>query len=239
MKNQELSFQFKDLTLRGVFCEPEANTKNQAVLFLHGWTGTENANAAAFLAKNGYYAMTFSLPGHNNSDGDINTLTRAKSYDAVCLALESLKSRIPENMPIAVVGNSYGGYMAALVSGSTGVNAISLRVPANYPDAKFDQRQMGQGSEDPDIMKWRQKLHDHTETRALRALHAFTGKVQIIEAELDDAVPHETVQSYAHAVSDPSNLEFHLLQGWPHSLGIDPERNKQFQTVLYTWLESL
>ena len=234
-----ISFQFRDITLRGSLFEPSENAKNQAVLFLHGWTGGENTNAAEHLADNGYYAMTFSLPGHNDSDGDINILTRDESYSAVQQAFNVFKSMIPDNMPIAIVGNSYGSYMAALASNEPDVNAISLRVPANYPDAKSNQKQAGQGHIDPGIMQWRRTLLSHTETKALRAVHEFGGKVQIIEAELDEMVPHETVQSYVNAVSNPEKLEYHFMEGWPHSLGNHPERNKQFQDILLNWLNTL
>lgn len=235
-----IEFKSGNLTLRGDIFAPDTDTKNQAVLFLHGWTGRPNNDAAEFLSQNGYHAMTFSLAGHNNSDGDINTLSRQEALTNALDAYDTFVSLLPEDTKeIILVGNSFGGYLAPLVSAERLVSALSIRVPANYPDEKFDLPQMGQGHADPNVLTWRQQMHRADETKSLRALHGFGGPVQIVEAELDDLVPHKTVQSYAGAVADPELFDYHLMQGWPHSLGSDPERNEAFRALLLNWLNKL
>lgn len=224
------------LKLRGKTFTPETNQKNIAILFLHGWTGPTNENAAELLATNGFGAMTISLSGHNDSDGKLEDQTRSKSLQQVLAAYDYFRSFLPEHVRIGVAGNSYGGYLATLLSSERPLACIQMRVPANYPDDNFDNIQLGQGAENPAIMSWRQQRLDPSSTKSLRALNNFQGPVQIIEAELDDSVPHQTVQNYVEAVGDKTKLDFHFMKGWPHSLKTDPVRNKQYQTILLDWL---
>ena len=114
-----------------------------------------------------------------------------------------------------------------------------MRVPANYKDADFDQPKLGLGHDDAELMRWRHLKMGAVETKSLRALHVFKGPVQIVEAEYDDAVPHQTVQNYIDAVADKNQLEYNFMKEWPHSLGDDPQRNKQFQEMLLNWSEKV
>jgi esterase/lipase len=87
---------------------PEGNVRNQAILFLHGWTGKPNTRAAKLLAENGYTALTVVFRGHPGSDGDMSTITRQNALDDAIAAYDYLKSNLPEGMPICVTGSSYG-----------------------------------------------------------------------------------------------------------------------------------
>jgi esterase/lipase len=218
---------------------PEGNVRNQAILFLHGWTGKPNTRAAKLLAENGYTALTVVFRGHPGSDGDMSTITRQNALDDAIAAYDYLKSNLPEGMPICVTGSSYGGYTAAILSSERKMNGLSLRVAANYPDEGFELPQEGKGNEDPRVAKWRTEKLEAEATKSLRAVHAFKGKIQILEAELDEVIPHQTTQNYVDAASDKLLLDYHLMKGWPHSLGDDEERNKDFQTLLLKWLEKL
>ena len=219
--------------------EPAGEAKNQAVLFLHGWTGKPNTDATTVLAEHGYTALTVVFRGHPGSDGDISTITRQNALDDAIAGYDYLKSKLPKGMPICVTGSSYGGYTAAILSSERKLNGLSLRVAANYPDEGFDLPQDGRGHEDPEIAKWRNEKHGAEATKSLRAVHAFEGKIQIFEAELDDMIPHQTTQNYVDAVSDKSARDYHYMKGWPHSLGDDERRNKDFQRLLLNWLEKL
>lgn len=218
---------------------PDKKSKNQAVLFLHGWTGKPNSTAATVLADNGYVAATLIFRGHDGSDCALSEVTRQHSLDDAVAAYDFLREMIGASMPICVAGNSYGGYIATLLTAERRLNGLSMRVAANYIDEGFDQKQKGQGSENPEIAKWRLQKLGATETKSLRAVHSFSGKVQIIEAEFDDHVPAQTTKNYVQSVSIQSNLSYHLMKGWPHSLGLDAKRNEQFNAMLLKWLEEL
>lgn len=129
--------------------------------------------------------------------------------------------------------------MSILLSEERPVCCMSLRVAANYIDDDFTVKRMGRGSENPDVFKWRHLNLKADATRALRALHSFGGPIQIIEAGLDEMVPHESTQNYVDAASDKTKLDYHLMEDWPHSLGLDAERNRTYQKILLDWLNKI
>ena len=240
MRQEPVEISVDGLTLRGNLYLPGKNAKNLAILFLHGWTGLPNEAAAQMLVQNGYTVMTICLSGHGKSDGIIEDQTREKSLKEILAAYDYLKSEISSDMPIGVVGNSYGGYMAAILASQRHVLCLQLRVPANYPDERFDELQLPQSpTMNPELFEWRNRALSPDSTKSLRAISDFSGPIQIIEAEEDERVPHQTVQNYVNAVKDKSKLDYHWMKGWPHSLGEDPERNRQYQEMLLTWLERI
>jgi esterase/lipase len=236
MKIEPLQFDVNGLKLRGNLYLAE-NPKNLAVLFLHGWTGRPNDAAAKFLASHGYTTMTFSLSGHNDSSGKLEDQTREKSLQEALAAYDLFASRMSKGTKIVAASNSYGGYLSILLSLERHIAGMSLRVPANYTDEKFDELQIGQGGDDSRIMKWREQPLGPSENRALKNLFDFTDPIQIIEAEFDERVPHQTVQNYIDAIQDKSKLDYHLMKGWTHSLGLDSQRNRQYQEILLNWLQ--
>ncbi len=239
MAQENIEFEVNSQKLRGRLYKPGDDAKKAALLCIHGWTGKPNDNAAAFMAINGFWALTFSLSGHNDSDGKIEDQTRHKSLQEAIAAYDFLKTHIPTSTKIAAVGNSYGGYISNLLSAKRPLAGISLRVASNYVDERFDEKQINQTAEDNLVMKWRYLPLDYKDTRALRAMHEFSGPIQIIEAELDDMVPHQSTQNYLNAVKSKSQLDYHFMKGWPHSIGDDKERQKQFQQMLLTWAKKV
>jgi uncharacterized protein len=222
-------------TIRGNLYSPAEISDKPALLFIHGWTGKPPEEVAAMAAERGYYALTFSLRGHNESDGDIHVVTRAGALADAGAAYDFLQSQVGD-VPVVVVGGSYGGYTAALLSGNRNVAGLSLRVPAGYPDEGFDEPQFGKDHNDASVMEWRSNIQGHNSNKAFGAVYAFAGPVQIIEAGKDELVPHQTVLNYADSVADKDRLEYHLMPDWPHSLGGDPTRIREFQDVLFGWL---
>ncbi len=217
---------------------PESNPKNVGVLFLHGWTGKPNELAGEFLAEKGFHALTIKMRGHGNSDGDIKKVTARDSLQDAIAAYDFLISQLPKGSQLYAVGNSYGAYIAVILSSERRLAGISLRVPANYPDDLYGLPKWGRGNDDPAVDKWRHKPCSAEQNRALNLVHNFKGKVQILEAEKDLIIPHQTVQNYVEAVFGESRLDYHLLMGWEHSMGLDPVRNKQLQELLLSWLNS-
>lgn len=239
MSKEALKFKVDGLTLRGNLYQPEGRVKNFALLFIHGWTGKPNEKAAEFLTEHGYISMTFSLSGHNDSEGNIEDQTRQKSINELIGAYDLLKTMVPKGTEIGIAGNSYGGYLAPLLSKKRQLNFIQMRVPANYKDDGFDEIQLGKGHENREVTVWRNEPLDWQSSKALKALHDFKGPIQIIEAEFDDAVPHQTVQNYVDAISDKSKLEYILWKDAAHSIGDDQKLQKEYNEMLLSWLEKI
>jgi len=239
MKHKKVEFKDGSLVLRGDLFTPQNMPKKHAILFLHGWTGRPNNSAAEVVAKDGYTALTFSFEGHNNSDGNINTVTRNSALSNAVRAYDFFREKTGEDVEIVAVGSSFGSYIATLLTTVRNCSDMSLRVPANYIDEGADQPQNGQGHKNPNVTEWRLKKLGSHETKSLLAVHDFAGHIQIIEAAHDELIPHRAVQNYVDVCPDPDKLDYRVMQGWPHSLSTDEKRNIEFQELLISWLKEL
>lgn len=218
---------------------PDKGAKKLALLFLHGWTGKPNERAAEVMAKNGFYSLTISMRGHKPSGGDIQKVTAKDSLKDALASYDFLKSQLPEGTQIAAIGNSYGGYIAVILSEQRDLAGLSLRVPAAYPDEQIELPKWKKGHEDEYIHSWRQQPVEFSQNKAFSLVHNFPGQIQIIEAEKDEIVPSQTVRNYVNAIKDKNRLEYDVMKNWPHSLGDHPERNKKFQAILLKWADKV
>ena len=227
-------------TLRGKLFSAR-QPKKIAVLFLHGWAGLPNEDAARVLAHNGYSSLTFSFSGHNDSSGELGNVSRAGSLGEAVAAYDYFKNHLPHGTKMAAAGSSYGSYMTALLSGRRELVGMSLRAPANYPDEKFEEPQLPQAPTPSNqfLNKWRKQELNYDATSSLRSVHNFSGYIQLLEAEKDDIVPPQTVDNYRKAVAAESKLDYHFMKDWTHGIGLDKAKNKQYQKVLIDWLNKI
>jgi alpha/beta superfamily hydrolase len=210
--------------------------KRQAFLFIQGWQGSQNAQTAQKLADLGYTCMTYDMHGNKDSEGTLEEFSRSQFVMDAATAYDYLKSQIPLDTEIGIIGSSFGSYTAVLLTGVRNVVSLSLRVPANYPDAGFDENQAIQKYESDDFTHWRQQPHTYTDNRALHALHNFTGAVHIVRAECDDMVPEQVPKDYAAAVSNASKLTYDLMKDAPHRL-LNERLRQEYDDLLTAWLE--
>lgn len=186
----KINFTSDDYKLVGNLFKPDGEAENLAFLFIQGWTGHQNIEAAQALTVLGFTTMTYDMRGNRESEGNLAEFTRTDFIKDATVAYDYLKEQVSADTQIGVVGSSFGSYTAVLLSKKRDVYCLSLRVPASYPDEGFNEPQLAQG--DPDgFMEWRKKKLDHTQNHAFKALHNFKGRVQIIEAEADDLVPSQ------------------------------------------------
>ncbi len=238
---QTLSFTSNGRTLNAtIFLPTQPKEKSPAVLFIHGWTSEQKRSFryAEELAKLGYISFLFDMSGHGSSDGDINTITSVE-FLADCKEAYSQLLRIPnvDKEKIYAVGSSFGGYLVALLSNQVTLTGVVLRVPADYPDGTENQPKSITGGDVPEIAEWRKKIKPFEKSAALRAIHSFNGNVLVIESELDAQVPHETVQSYANAVSDQSKLTHVVMKNAPHSIKEGPFK-EEVCSILTRWFRN-
>lgn len=225
--------------LKGTLVFPKKlKRKNSAILFIHGRTGAKERSYqyANGLAELGYISFLFDMRGHGESEGDINTTTTKEFFDDVLVAYDSFTNvKGVDNENISVVGNSFGGYLATLLSAKRKVKHVALRVPADYPNDVFNKsKKQTSGSDNPAILAWRKQTRNSCETFALEAIANFSGEILIIESGKDDVIPHETVQNYSNAVKDKSKLTHKVIEGAPHSIKEGPFRN-EVEKILIDW----
>ena len=113
---------------------------------------------------------------------------------------------------------------------------LILRVPANYQDERFEET-LSVSRKIKAREKWKLQLHGHTETKSLRALHKFSGKVLIVESGKDEVVPGVMVKSYANAVLNKKKLSYKVMEKASHSISKHPVFQRQFRDLVLNWLK--
>lgn len=241
---KEVSIPVKETQIQGTLFIPEGAGVHPALLCIPGWTSKQDRyfGLAEQAIKRGYACLTIDMRGHGRTGGNLEELSRQDFLDDVVAAYDFLTT-VPEvdKNKIVVSGSSYGGYMAALLSAERLCAAIVLRAAADYPDTGFEEPHYNQADSyyenvEQDKIAWRSTVHPYTETKALRAIHAFTKPVLIVESGKDDIVPQTILQGYADAVPDKSILTYTVMEGAPHGLSGDPKRQQELIGITLNWM---
>lgn len=232
-------------TLMGtIFDAPEGGlAPKPAALLIHGWQSAQDRmfdTAEILSQRSGITCLTVDLKGHGKSEGKIGEHSRKDFLNDVIAAYDFLVAQPNiDTSKIGVLGSSFGGYLAPLLSSKRKVVWMVLRVPADYPDEGFETPKVpSTGDERPGVNDWRGQKRNWDATAALRAVHDFHGKILIVESENDDLVPHQAVQNYMDAVTEKRDLRYELMKGAPHSLTKYPEFKKQFNEIVFEWEKS-
>ena len=202
-----------------------------ALVVTHGWGSRRPTDIPAALADAGFPTLAHDLRGHGESGGAVEEASRADWVADLVSVIDHLHALAPGTR-IGLVGASFGAYLSLMATDTRDVACLSLRVPANLPDARFALpyvESFGPGVRRPE------DIHP-PDSRALRALRAFRSPVQIIDADGDEVIPAKTVADYAAAV-DPARLSRHTLHG-PHHLAT-PELRVDYIDALLAWLISI
>ncbi|HXC37605.1 MAG TPA: alpha/beta fold hydrolase [Burkholderiales bacterium] len=210
------------------------------VLFVHGWGGSqeqdlERAREAAAL---GCVCLTFDLRGHNLTRGQRDKVSRADNLRDLIAAYDLFAAQPSvEESAIAVVGSSYGAYLAALLSTYRPVRWLGLRAPALYKDDNWEvpKRQLNL---DPDLAAYRRKTIAWQDNLALRACAQFRGDVLMVESEHDELIPHAVVANHLAAFSHARSVTYRTLAGADHALSHQADQ-RGYTTLLMNWLTEM
>jgi pimeloyl-ACP methyl ester carboxylesterase len=210
------------------------------VLFVHGWGGDQRQYLARArtIASLGCICLTFDLRGHAQTHTQYETVSREESLRDILSAYDFLAAQNDvDSDSIAVVGSSYGGYLAALLTALRPVKWLALRVPALYKDSEWSLPKLKLRTEQ-DLAKYRLQPVSPEESKALRACHAFTGDVLIVESEHDDVIPHQVVVNYREACKSARSLTYRLLEGADHGLS-DETMQAAYRDLLVKWFKEI
>jgi dienelactone hydrolase len=210
------------------------------VLFVHGWGGSqaqdlERARAAAAL---GCICMTFDLRGHAQYIERANVVTRDDNLRDLVAAYDFLAGlRLVDRNSVCVIGSSYGGYLAAILTTLREVRWLALRAPALYKDADWTKPKRALHA-DPDLLAFRRRTVTPEENRALAACAGFRGDVLIVESEHDEVVPHPVAVNYVSAFAQARSLTSRVIQGADHALSSN-EAAKSYSSLLGNWITEM
>lgn len=217
-----------------------AAAKLPGVLFVHGWGGShaqdlERAREAAGL---GCVCLTFDLRGHEANAAKWETVSRDENLRDLVAAYDRLLAEpAVDPAAIAVVGISYGGYLAAILTTLRPVRWLALRSPALYVDDGWAQSKR-RLHEATDLHAYRRQVIGAHQTRALRACADFLGDALLVESQFDETVPREVIENYAAALSGARSLTSRLLPGADHALSHEDAR-LAYRRVLIHWLTEM
>jgi pimeloyl-ACP methyl ester carboxylesterase len=110
-----------------------------------------------------------------------------------------------------VVGSSYGGYLAAILSSSRPVRWLGLRMPALYQDEDWPLPK--QQLKKYGLADYRRGRATPDQNRALAACAAFRGDVLVVESEHDDIIPHPVIENYLAALKGAHSLTYRVIEG--------------------------
>lgn len=114
--------------------------KVPGVLFVHGWGGSQQRDLARArgIAGLGCVCLTFDLRGHERNVEAQERVSREDNLADILAAYDLLAAHEAVDPEcIAVIGTSYGGYLATLLSVRRPVRWLALRVPALYWDEQW------------------------------------------------------------------------------------------------------
>lgn len=228
--------------LVGTLIRPAPGTAapHPALLFVHGWGGTEAQYVprARRLAALGFVCVTFNLRGHATNEHQRETVSRAENFTDVIAVYDYLLA-VEQVDParVGVVGYSYGGYLAAILTTRRPVRWLSLRSPALYKDPDFDapKRHLHR---DPDLHAYRRRSIPPEENLALRSCMAFRGDALLVEAERDAVVPRPAHANYLAALGGARTLRHVVLPGADHALSEEPMQ-RAYTEALVGWFSTL
>jgi len=215
------------------------NSKVPGVLFVHGWGGSQKRDLerAKGIAALGCVCLTFDLRGHAQLRAQQQTVSREHNLRDIVAAYDRLtKHPAIDSSAIAVVGTSYGAYLATILSTLRAVRWLSLRVPSLYRDDDWDLPKRELNRED--LAVYRRAPVRPEENRALAACAAFEGDVLIVESEHDHLVPHSTIMSYRASFHKSHSLTHRIVDGADHALS-DERCQQAYTSILVNWITEM
>jgi pimeloyl-ACP methyl ester carboxylesterase len=185
------------------------------------------------IAGLGCACLTFDLRGHGGSIAQQETVSREENLRDLLVAYDHLvRHPAIDRSAVAVMGNSYGGYLAAILTTLRPVRWLALTVPALYRDTDWKRPKRKLDRED--LARYRSTLVAPSENRALAACTQFEGDVMLIQAEHDDLVPHATLLSYRRAFERAHSLTYRVVDGADHAMSSE-SCQQAYTSLLVGW----
>jgi pimeloyl-ACP methyl ester carboxylesterase len=237
-RDSRIEIAVDDQHIAGTLIAPA--TSIPGVLCVHGWGGSQEQYLARAreIAALGCISLTFDLRGHAKTEHQHEEVTREENLRDVLAAYDELVAHpAVDASSIAVVGSSYGGYLAAILTTLRPVRWLALRVPALYRDAGWElpKKELHKVS---DLHAYRRKHVRPQDNRALKACLEFKGDVLIVESERDDIVPHRTIENYVEACIHAHSLTYRVIDGADHGLSGAPAQ-RAYTELLVNWLTEM
>jgi esterase/lipase len=237
LKVSALHIPVADSRLAAQLVEPRTGVPG--VLFIHGWAGSQERDKkrAKILAQLGFVCLTFDMRGHGDTAEHLHRVTREDNLHDVCAAYDVLAGQEhvdPDS--IAVVGSSYGAYLAVLATARRPVRWLALRVPALYRDEDWSVPKFELDRKE--LAAYRRRIVSYEDNVAIQQCRRFAGDVLIVESENDEIVPHPVVASYIASLISARSVTYRVMAGADHALS-SGESRRAYDQLLSHWLREM
>lgn len=209
------------------------------VLLVHGWDGSQAQYLARAheIAALGCVCLTFDLRGHARHAQLRPSVSREDNLRDLLAAYDVLVHHpTVDPQSIALIGSSYGGYLAAIATSLRPVRWLALRAPALYRDAQWEVPKGALSR--ADLASYRQSIVPPPDNRALLACSAFRGDTLIVESEHDKQVPHPVIESYLGAFKHVKSVTYRVIAGADHALSEEHSR-QAYAMLLVSWMTEM
>ena len=226
-----------DKHIAGTLVGPD--TLVPGVMLVHGWDGSQDQYIARAheIAALGCICLTFDLRGHVRHQEQRDIVSREDNLRDVVAAYDVLVGHpAVDANAIAIIGSSYGGYLAAILTALRPVRWLGLRVPALYKDS--DWKVPKNKLDRDELAAYRRSVVAAEDNRALAACAAFRGDVLVVESEHDTLVPHQVIQNYITACAHAQSLTYRTIAGADHALS-EKAWQRTYTSVLVNWMTEM
>jgi pimeloyl-ACP methyl ester carboxylesterase len=223
-----------DRSIAGTLVGP--NSLMPGVMLVHGWDGSQEQYIARAheIAALGCICLTFDLRGHAKDRAARDAVTREDNMADMLAAYDVLVGHPSvDGTAVAVVGSSYGGYLAAILSTLRPVRWLGMRAPALYKDADWLVPKRALSREE--LVAYRNTAVAPASNRALAAAAQFEGDVLLVESEFDVMVPHPVIKNYLDAFQQAHSMTYRVIKGADHSLS-QKAWGQSYTNVLVHWV---
>lgn len=203
------------------------------VIYLHGY-GTSRRSfwelARRFVGQN-IMAFAFDFRGCGKSQGRTRTQTIADAFVDVLTAYDLVASWADvDSERIGVLGSSLGGYLASMLSAERSVKSLALSAPAIYAD-DWSGRIIAKIPEE-ELLSFRRE-GDLVNTRAMKAIAAFTGSLLVIRHGHDEQVPARVPETYKDLAEKAVRRDLHVIRSACH--GHSPKTRRISDDLCLDW----
>jgi dienelactone hydrolase len=215
------------------------DTMVPGVMLVHGWDGSQDQYIARAheIASLGCICLTFDLRGHVRHQAERDAVSREDNLRDVVAAYDLLVGHpAVDPQAIAIIGSSYGGYLAAILTALRRVRWLGLRVPALYKDEDWQVPKASLNR--AELAAYRRSVVAPQTNRALAACAAFRGDVLIVESGHDTLVPHQVIQNYRDACAGVQSLTYRMIRDADHALS-ERAWQQAYTALLVHWMTEM
>jgi len=220
-------------SLAGTIVPPAARC--EGILFIHGWAGDQRQYIARAreIAALGCMCLTFDLYGHAATANFRASATPEQNCSDVLSAYDLLVGMTNvDPRRIGVIGSSYGGYLAAILTKTRPVRWLGLRAPALYLDEDWTKPKLS--IDRTRLMEYRLQSIKPEGNQALSACADFSGDVLLVESENDLIVPAQVGIDYRTAFANARSLTYRRIEDADHALS-ESRWQQAYTGLLVSW----